>query len=220
MKKILLILMSCFMVMCFSNSAYSENFYLGGNLGLVLVSDSKLEIEKLETMIDVPVDGELELEFKKGFAFSGVVGYDFGTARLEGEVSYQKNDLDKLTVSFSGISGSANISGDVTSLAFLLNGYYDFHNNSDFTPYVSAGIGMANISVNDFGAPSMGISQSADEDDTVFAYQLGAGLGFAVTEVLTIQLKYRYFSVANPEFDGVEVEVDSHNILAGLRVGF
>jgi len=218
MKKTLSVILGCLIVLCFTPAAYSGNVYIGGNIGLAMQSDSEMKIDGFDEMIGMPAD--VELEFETGFVVAGSVGYDFGPARVEGEVSYQKNNFDKLTVSASGMSASIDLSGDATSLAFLANGYYDFVNNSAFTPYVSGGIGIANISYNDISSPSMDINSEGDEDDTVFAYQVGAGIGFAATETLTIDLKYRYYGTADPEFEGVKAEVGSHNILLGLRYNF
>jgi len=42
------------------------------------------------------------------------------------------------------------------------------------------------------------------EDDTVFAYQIGAGAGYAVNKNITIDLKYRYFATEDPDFEGIK----------------
>jgi len=218
MKRVLLIIIGYLAVLCYAPAAHCNNLYIGGNIGLALVNDSDLDINDLQMMLGMPAD--VSIEFDKGFAIGGAVGYDFGAFRLEGEVAYQKSDLDKLTVSADGMGGSAKLSGDGTSLALLANGYYDFHNDSAFTPYVSAGIGFAKVSINDFGSPSLEIPSSGDEDDTVFAYQVGLGLGYAVTDNWIIEVKYRYFGTADPEFEGLTAEFSSHNILAGVRFSF
>jgi opacity protein-like surface antigen len=112
-----------------------------------------------------------------------------------------------------------DLTGDVTSLSLLMNGYYGFVNNSAFTPYLSAGLGFAKVEVNDFNVPGSGLPDSND-DDTVFAYQVGVGVGCAVNEKVTIDVKYRYFATSDPEFDTTEAEFASHNFLFGVRVNF
>ena len=54
----------------------------------------------------------------------------------------------------------------------------------------------------------------------MFAWQVGAGIGYALTPQLTFDLKYRYFATSDPEFDGTEVEYASHNVYAGIRLHF
>jgi opacity protein-like surface antigen len=80
-------------------------------------------------------------------------------------------------------------------------------------PYVLVGIGAANVTLESDDL-------DVDEDDTVFAYQAGAGLGFALTETITLFTGYRFFGTTDPEFEGVEAEYHSHNVEAGVRVEF
>ncbi len=100
-----------------------------------------------------------------------------------------------------------------------LNGYYDFVNESAFTRFISAGLGCAKVEVNDFNIPGSGLP-SENDDDTVFAYQIGADVAYAVSEKVSLDVKYRYFATSDPDFDGTEVEYSSHNIYAGIRVNF
>lgn len=54
----------------------------------------------------------------------------------------------------------------------------------------------------------------------MFAYQVGAGVGYALTPQVTLDVKYRYFATADPDFDGTDMEYASHNIYAGIRLDF
>jgi len=207
MKKNLLIISVCVLAIFFSSSAYSaEGLYVSGNIGFAMLSDSD---------VTDPDSGPFTMEYDTGFALGGALGYDFNRFRVEGEISYQTNDIDKL----SATRGSVTASGDVSSLAFLINGYFDFVNDSAFTPYISAGIGYAKIDLNDFNSAGSGESDYSD-DDSVFAYQVGLGVGYAVTEKVTIDVKYRYFATEDPEFDTTTAEVASHNFLFGVRFNF
>lgn len=117
-----------------------------------------------------------EYEFDSGLALGLALGYKFGQARVEGEVAYQKNDIDDVTSS-TGVRLSAlgPFSGDAKATSLLLNGYYDFANDSAFTPYLTAGLGFAKVKV---GLDLTGVGGGVTSDsDTVFAYQIGAGIG-------------------------------------------
>jgi len=64
-----------------------------------------------------------------------------------------------------------------------------------------------------------------DESDTVFAYQMMVGAGYALTKQISLEVEYRYFGTQDPEFDDglggtVEAEVSDHNLLVGLRILF
>jgi opacity protein-like surface antigen len=72
------------------------------------------------------------------------------------------------------------------------------------------------------GQHFLGYGVTDDEDDTVFAYQLGVGTGYAVTETVTLDCKYRYLRTEDFSIEGGDVEVasPSHSITVGIRVAF
>ena len=76
-----------------------------------------------------------------------------------------------------------------------------------------AGIGLANIN-----ADLDSIDES--DDDTVFAYQAGLGVGYALNDSATLDLKYIYFATEDADFDGIDAEISSHNVVLGIRFAF
>ncbi len=210
MKKKISTIACCAMLLSISTIAYSaEGPYVNANLGLAIPSDSD--------MTDSTLPGiTIDIEADTGLALGVAAGYDFGNnIRLEGEIAYQKNDLDKARLWGVDI----DLTGDTSSTAFLLNGYFDFANDSAFTPFISAGLGLAIVEVNDFNVPGSGVP-SYNDDDTVFAYQVGVGVGYAVNEKVSVDVKYRYCATSDPEFDTTEIEYSGHNLYAGVRVAF
>jgi len=137
-----------------------------------------------------------ELSFDQGFGFIAAIGNNFEGLRGEAEVAYRTNDME------------SPASGDMSSLAFMGNLLVDLPLSESVRPFLGAGIGLANIDVD------------GDEDDTVFAYQAIAGLGFPLTHVTTLDLQYRYFATEDPNFDGTEAEYQTHSFFAGLRFDF
>ncbi|MDO3377331.1 outer membrane protein [Geoalkalibacter halelectricus] len=157
-------------------------------------------------------------EYDTGYTVGAAAGYDFNMWRAEFEIAYRQNDVDKIKIPGETFNGG----GDTSALSFMVNGYFDIHNQSAFTPYLGAGIGLARVSANDWKAEGEKI---VDDSDTVFAYQLGAGVGWEFMPNLTLDLGYRYFATADPEFrdvdgDKFESEYKSHNLMLGLRIGF
>lgn len=158
-------------------------------------------------------------EFDTGAAFSGAVGKVFNDFRGEAELFAGVNDISSLKAG----GGSVSASGDVTALALMLNGYYDISTNSKWTPYIGGGVGFANVSINDFAAVGLFL---ADDDDTVFAYQLKAGIGYQFTPRIDGTLGYRYFGTADADFvdsSGAPFSTDGAQINAveiGLRIRF
>ena len=82
---------------------------------------------------------------------------------------------------------------------------------ANLAPFVGAGIGVAVFDLDgDLG----------DENETTFAYQLMAGLSYAFTPDISASLGYSFFSAPDAEFDGVDFDYDSHNVMAGIRYTF
>ena len=174
--------------------------YVSGQLGMTFLNGSNYsETVKYGT-----------LEYKPGYAVNLAGGYNFGMFRVEGEIGYQKNDMDTASECIRGACVSGNISSsDITALSFLINGYFDFVNSSRFTPYISGGFGMANLDYK---------IENWSDYDSVFAYQVGAGVAFAINKHFTIDLKYRFF--ATEELETTIETFESHNIYLGVRYNF
>ena len=209
MKKNLLIIFVILLTLFLTAPVYgAEGLYVSGYFGFAMASDSDLT--------DSTVPGvTVNTEFDTGPALGAALGYDFNKFRVEGEISYQKNDVSQI-----GSQGVLlNNTGEVTAFSFLINGYYDFINSSAFTPYISAGLGFAQVEFNNLDISGLGFSGSNDED-TVFAYQVGIGLGYAVTEKITIDVRYRYIGTEDSEYDTTKAEFASNNLLFGVRVSF
>lgn len=136
-------------------------------------------------------------------SYAGALGYQFSpNVRTELEFSYRNNDLD--------IGG-----GDVSTSALMLNAFYDFKNDTRFTPYVGGGIGMARSSVD---------SVVGDDSDHAFAYQLGGGVSYAMTPNFALTADYRWFDTSSFDYTiaGVSTSEDysSHEVRAGVRYTF
>jgi len=128
-------------------------------------------------------------------------------------LGYRKNGIDSFSVFGVSLPGS----GDVTSTSVMANLYYDITPKALWSPFLGAGLGLARVEVDD--AAVMGVV-IGDDDDTVFAWQLMAGIGCKLTEETTLDLSYRYFATSDPDFSGVKAEYGSHNVMVGIRVSF
>ncbi len=210
MKKKILTLICCCSLLSVSNIALgADGMYIGANIGTSFLSDSDATFNTTPA-ITASADSDT------GVAFGLVVGNSFGNYRLEGEIAHQENDIDNIEILGTNVNDT---DGDTSSTAFLLNGYYDFKNGSKFTPFIGVGLGFAKVDISTTTSPTYGTLFTSD-DDTVFAYQLGFGGGYAVNDKVTLDLKYRYFATSDPDFQLATVEYSSHNIYAGVRIGF
>lgn len=180
-----------------------EGLYFAGKLGLNLQSLHGA---------NHGLSGEQDQTVGLGAA----LGYDFYPAatmpvRMELELMYQ-------TEAKHADSGSTL--KDSISTVFV-NGYYDFHTGTIFTPYLGLGIGTAWVdSKGDVSGRGAG-----SNTETNFAWNVGAGVGIELDYNLTFDLNYRYAgfgtartgSTSNGVADG---SLRTHQFLAGLRYTF
>jgi opacity protein-like surface antigen len=206
MKKIIFCTTVCLIFAVPAISFGASGPYGSVNAGVTILPDSDLDV----TISGLGSVSE-ELSYDSGFTIGGAVGYKIENFRYEGEISYQKNDLD----SISALGISLPVDGDISFLTFLVNGYFDFGSGGPLTPYVTAGIGYSNFEIGDGGD---------SEDDNLFTYQLGVGVGFTINENVTLDLRYRYLGFEDYEYSDatgrISAEISSHNITAGLRFAF
>ncbi|KAA0894095.1 outer membrane protein [Oryzomonas rubra] len=165
--------------------------------------------------------------FDPGVYVGGAGGFDFGFLRLEGEISYKEADIKSITDN-TGVNQYRDIDGNLGALAFMGNVFFDMHNDTPVTPYLGGGIGFATLHMSDTyatdGSNNRNLMYPRD-DDTVFAYQAGAGLGIALNRRFTLDLGYRYFNTDRANFsrhnlDSSGVRFESHNVAVGFRTKF
>lgn len=177
--------------------------YFSGNLGLVVLHDSEIS-DGFDTA---------DLSFDPGFGLLAAVGTGLAPGvRGEIELGYRMNDVDKIS---AGGLGSAEIGGDVGTLSLMANVFKDFQPEEAFSPFIGAGIGMAQVDV-ELEADG----ESVSDDDTVFAYQAAVGVAYAISETVKLDAQYRFFATADPSFGGIDGEYYSSNFLIGARANF
>jgi len=154
------------------------------------------------------VDGNDDaIDYNTGYLINGAVGVKNDAVRVEAEAGYHRNSVE--TSDYYDFRGA-----HVSMWTFMANGYYDFDiNNADISPFVMAGLGIANASMSDgnWGPAS---------HSTEFAWQLGLGVGIKTSANTTVDVGYRYLSPTDATFDGTKVSLSSSNFLAGVRYSF
>lgn len=182
--------------------AEGNGIYVGGITGAILRQDA---------LISSPSLGSEAMEFQLGYTFGGFVGYDFGnTFRLEGEISYRENQIH------------TGLGADPQALAssIMVNGYYDLHLSKSFNLYFGSGLGVASAQLE-----TISLGQVIDANETVFAYQIEAGVGWNYNPKVNFSLGYRFFDAADPEFvlpagQRVRMELATHEIILKMRYLF
>ena len=206
-----------------AKTATDTGFAIRGMVGYAFPSGLRVEGE-----IDYRRHGIDEMDVKSPgalvkLAVDGAIARDRLPAGTEYAdlLSAQQDAFDE------GVKGTQDIDGNFSMLAFMANVDYDFDTGSRWVPYVGGGLGVATISVDtetDTG------TSLVDDSDTVFAYQVGAGIGYEFPleegRSITVSLDWRYFGTQAPTFKGdvsgddFEATINGHDIGIGLIYGF
>jgi opacity protein-like surface antigen len=205
MKKIMLTTVALTVLAAPINLLAEEaGFYLKGNIGIGMAMDTDID--------NMPnAAGTAKMTYDTGFLASLAAGYDFANPmRMEIEFMRMKNDLDQL--SYDNAYGNFN-EGDMTTKAFMLNGYYDVATGSPWTPYIGVGIGWSKL---DLDTPAFPVS----DNDDVFSYQLIGGVAYAFNEKWSVDAEYRYLGTGDATISGADYDLNSNNLMLGVRYSF
>ena len=182
-----------------TTSALAAGPYIGAVGGMSIVHDSDIN--------ELGFSGTVE--YDTGFGFNMSAGYNFDPFRAEFEFGYKNADVDR----FEAFGFSVPTDGaDLTTMSYMVNGFYDIKTKSAFTPYIGAGLGFiyGELDVDGFSS-----------DDTVFGYQFIVGSAYNVNKNLAIDLSYHFQGAAEDfSVDGTDVSYMSSNIMAGIRYNF
>ena len=155
-----------------------------------------------------------------GFAGIGAEFFPGFGARLEGELGYASYEIESHTQGGPVLSPT----GDTTAFFGAVNAYIDA-NIGGFRPFAGAGLGLANVSFNDHGA---GGAVLMDDDDTAMLWQVSGGVGYDLTQNLTLEGMVRYQSVMDVELTSTaaggslnsSTDLDATSAQVGLRYRF
>ncbi|MDR2827651.1 MAG: porin family protein [Candidatus Adiutrix intracellularis] len=162
---------------------------------------------------------------KSVFGLGLSVGTDFSYStslpiRLEVEYLYHgKNKFDN-------VNNNVIQSFDISSHSFLANAFFDIDIDTAFTPYVGGGLGLAYVntdSVTNFLGnfpPIISLKHSGWN----FAWNVGGGVAWSLSESMTLDLGYRYVDLGRSDTGfqylpnvGSSVDLTAHELSLGLR---
>ncbi len=185
--------------------AQSSRVYFAGYLGLNVYNDNKFS--------ESTANRKGDFEFKNAGSLAGALGLRLTPQwRLEGEISRRSAELNRADV--NGV-GSLDAGGDITSWLYMMNIYYDIDWKwKNFQPFLTAGFGLAS---HEAQIDSLaGIAQTTD-DTLGFAWQVGGGLKYRVSEDMALTSNYRYLGTTDLEVDSYDVEYSTHEFRLGLE---
>ena len=168
-----------------------------------------------------------DLDLKSGYLLGAVIGMNV-TDMIRGEVelshsSWKSNGESH--VSDGGSFGTGATRGAISDTYLLTNVWLDLNNDTPFTPYVGggAGVGWADGNTVFRNGP-----QGYGDSELAFAFQLGGGVKFDLTNNVALDAGYRYKSILNVDLknsdpslnDYTGADFGSHNVQLGLTYSF
>jgi opacity protein-like surface antigen len=222
---------------------FKGSWYLRGHIGM---SNQRLGT-LYNVLMDAPTTNDLVIvdkNFEAGPTIGVGVGYvvnDYlrvdGLVEYRGEVGF--HGLDTWTDELDNARFN-NYSGKKSELLFMANAYVDIAEFHGIIPYVGAGIGASRNVIHSFrdegidgaGNPTLGIG---GRDPTWnLAWALHTGLGFKVTEKVTLDLGYSFLHLGDAKtsdlvaYDGTDLvdnpmhfrNITSHDFKLGMRYAF
>lgn len=155
-----------------------------------------------------------EAEFDSGRAAAAAFGFESHDGwRLEGELSWRRNDLDTL-------DGAAAV-GAIETWATMVNVFYRPNVQARVGLYLGGGVGAARVEA----AGVVTGNGPLDDFDLSPAWQLGAGVDMSMFRRTALSIEYRYLVVNGIDWvdnDGDRITLDqrSNSVMIGLRLGF
>lgn len=172
----------------------------------------------------------LDVSQDTGFLGGAALGFEiFENIRTEVEFSYQRSGLSDFSASgaFQGQPFDNDASFQTATVLGNLWFDLDFIGGDRIKPYLGGGVGLGVIDANLFD--NLGAITDVDVDGAIFAYQLGFGVNFGISQRVELGAGYRFRGFASsdtglfsPPFgtsiDGVSPS--SHNFIGSLRYKF
>lgn len=216
--------------------------YVGGHLGMSVERYSDRDFYERNGDWNLSLSSDTDGVFSGGIS----VGYDFNPqfdipVRVELDYTARSRGEAKSGKTVPGDPGDPAASYDLTwkdkiaLQTLMFNAWWDIPLDLPVTPYIGGGIGFAFInyktsydSVSDNGLDDEYVSGSTSE--TNFAWSLGGGMAYDITENWTVDLGYRYIDAGNVSktFRDAQGDIDtkssldvtSHDIMLGIRYTF
>jgi opacity protein-like surface antigen len=169
--------------------------------------------------------GEFAQNTVGGGAFIGWDFYPQSQVPLRTEIEYAIRSNMSKTWGGKGVLKGVDLKEERNLQTLFFNLYYDFHNDSAFTPYVGAGAGAGFIRTKFTASiPVLEFDDSETYSQTVFAYNVGVGASYAFTDNVSADLAYRFVGLTYNEINDGPVMISStpyaNEFSLGLRFTF
>lgn len=243
--KNLILASSCLLFANLAIASSNNGVYISSKIGVSVLNmyDSKFEYAN-----DKKSDYRtLKFDDKSHPAFGNFIGvgydfYDHFSVPIRAELEVGMRGKVSNTHSLNALStvpnSSADMKNEATLTTFMLNSYYDMKNQTAFTPYISFGLGLASTRYENTQRSEFeifGLKQSSNQSKSErinnFAWSLGFGSRYALSDNLSFDLGYRFtdagkYQISQPnafDKDGTDtssIKLASHDFMFGVAYRF
>ncbi len=170
-----------------------------------------------------------------------------GGFRVEGELFFARAEVARVTYKGVNAAGNAipltveiPVSGTADQFGAFASAWYDFRTGTDWIPYVGGGLGFIRVDQGGLDYDSQQLFRDTvaapraanpvlpdperlpavpgiSTTETVFAYHVGIGTGYRLSDNVILQAGYRFQTAEELEFEGRNA-AGSVNVTSGLRI--
>ncbi|MDR3363248.1 MAG: outer membrane beta-barrel protein [Desulfovibrio sp.] len=130
------------------------------------------------------------------------LGYDFWPQQMlpfRAEIEFALRGNSEKTWSGDNNARLSEVKGAWNNSTLFANLFWDFHNDTPFTPYIGAGLGAAFKYIGYDFTTRDGDKFSANDRFTDFAWNVGAGVAYNLNEQFTVDAAYRFVNMGYDE---------------------
>lgn len=169
----------------------------------------------------------VENDYGMGFGGSVAAGYGrqtgWGALRGELEVGYDRAGISEHNALGLVVATDEDAFGSTQALYGFANVYGDLAVTESVNLTAGGGIGVGRVKFDGHGVT--GAAHIMDDADTALGYHLDAGVSYDLSDSLAVEALYRYQSFVDVELDAAdgtasEIDIDSHRLSLGARIGF
>lgn len=230
-----------------------NGWYLRGDVGYVVATKSSAFTYRTFDPASAGygsgsfIDGGLNKPFTyglgAGYHFNDMLRADFTVDAMRARFSGQTFGALPCTPALVGTGCRSEDRSSISAYSFMLNGYVDLGTVAGFTPYIGAGAGYSYVSWSSLdsktfcvggscGNSYLGLSKHGGTTDWRFTWQAMAGVAYALSKNLKLDVGYRYRQIEKGDMfnwdggsraagatgiQGQDGRLQQHEVRVGLR---
>jgi|GEM_PF-936989 len=202
----------------------ARGVYVGARAGVTATRDTQFNLGRRPGEAGTEIRNEYD---DPSYTGSLVAGYGARSTegwgyRVEVEGGYQTAEIDAHELIGVARATGPDALGDANVLYGFVNVYGDVELTDRLGLTAGGGVGLGHIEFDKYGI--RGGDPVLDDSATAFGYHLDAGVTYQLTDKVALEAMYRYqeFLGANVRTEAGnedDIDLESHSILAGVRVG-